>query len=93
MIPACGANVDVGDSAAEALTSSTEASLVMLKASGANTGFIYVQLSGSAAAAATAFELDANDTTPWLPVPGQDLANISVIASVDGEDISFIYLR
>lgn len=87
----CGANADVGV-ASEALTSSKKAIAVYLKAAEGNTGIIYYQVDGSAASSTNGVPLGAGDVTPWFPVPGNDLANITVIATVNGEDVHFHWM-
>ena len=88
----CGSNTGVDSTTAEVLSVAQEAISVNLKGAEANTGIIYYQVDGTAASITNGFPLGAGDVSGWFPVPGNDLANISVLATVDEEDIFFHWL-
>ena len=91
-IQGCGANNAVSNATAEALVAAQVAVSVNLKAAEANTGVIYYQVDGNAATVLGGFPLGAGDSSGWIPVPGNDLANISVLGTVDAEDIHYHWL-
>jgi len=80
-----GNNTDVGTSA-EVLTTSTECKHVDLMAAIANTGIIYV--GGTNVSATIGIALYAGDT---YSLDIENLRDIYVLASVDGEDIQWVY--
>ena len=80
-----GKNDAVGTSA-EALTTSTACKHVDIMASTANTGIIYV--GGSGVAANTGIALYPGDV---YSVEIDDLADIYVLASVNNEDVQWVY--
>ena len=80
-----GKNDAVGTSA-EALTTSTACKHVDIMAATANTGIIYV--GGSGVAANTGIALYPGDV---YSVEIDDLADIYVLASVDNEDVQWVY--
>ena len=80
-----GSNTDVGTSA-EVLTSSTACKHVDIMAATANTGIIYV--GGSGVTAATGIALYAGDV---YSLDIDDLNDVYVIASVNGEDVQWVY--
>ena len=82
---ASGQNDTVGTSA-EVLTSSTACKHVDLMAAVANTGIIYV--GGSGVTAATGIALYPGDV---YSVDIDDLNDVYVIATVDGENIQYTY--
>lgn len=82
---ASGENDTVGTSA-EVLTSSTACKHVDIMASVANTGIIYV--GGSGVTAATGIALYAGDV---YSVDIDNLNDIYVLATVDGENVQFTY--
>lgn len=83
-------NTDV-DTAAEALASSTLATAVELKALPGNTAVVYYRTNGTASTT-TGFPLSAGESTGWMPVPGNDLANISVIGASANQGIAYRWL-
>ena len=80
-----GSNTDVGTSA-EVLTSSTACKHVDIMAATANTGIIYV--GGSGVTTATGIALYAGDV---YSLDIDDLNDVYVIASVNGEDVQWVY--
>ena len=80
-----GSNTDVGTSA-EVLTSSTACKHVDIMAATANTGIIYV--GGSGVTAATGIALYAGDV---YSLDIDDLNDVYVVASVNGEDVQWVY--
>ena len=82
---ASGENDTVGTSA-EVLTTSTACKHVDIMASVANTGIIYV--GGSGVTTATGIALYAGDV---YSLDIDDLNDVYVIASVNGEDVQWVY--
>ena len=80
-----GSNTDVGTSA-EVLTSSTACKHVDIMAATANTGIIYV--GGSGVTTTTGIALYAGDV---YSLDIDDLNDVYVIASVNGEDVQWVY--
>ena len=80
-----GSNTDVGTSA-EVLTSSTACKHVDIMAATANTGIIYV--GGSGVTTATGIALYAGDV---YSLDIDDLNDVYVLASVNGEDVQWVY--
>ena len=80
-----GSNTDVGTSA-EVLTSSTACKHVDIMAATTNTGIIYV--GGSGVTAATGIALYAGDV---YSLDIDDLNDVYVVASVNGEDVQWVY--
>tara|TARA_R100000808_G_C2143069_1_gene150822 strand:- start:602 stop:1009 length:408 start_codon:yes stop_codon:yes gene_type:complete len=80
-----GSNTDVGTSA-EVLTSSTACKHVDIMAATANVGIIYV--GGSGVTAATGIALYAGDV---YSLDIDDLNDVYVVASVNGEDVQWVY--
>lgn len=87
-----GQKTGIGTSAVALVSAATPAKAVMLKALPGNAGVVYFKTNGTAAAG-TGFPLSASEVSGWLPVPGNDLANISVIASTSSQGVAFAYLR
>ena len=81
-----GQNDTVSNSTAEVLTSSQACKHVDLMAAIANTGIIYVGASG--VTAATGIALYAGDV---YSVDIDDLNDVYVLSSVDGENIQYVY--
>ena len=81
-----GNNTAVSDSTAEVLTTSTACKHIDIMAAIANTGIIYV--GGSGVTAATGIALYAGDV---YSVDMDDLNDVYVISSVDGEDVQWVY--
>ena len=80
-----GSNTDVGTSA-EVLTSSTACKHVDIMAATANTGIIYV--GGSGVASSTGIALYAGDV---YSLDIDNLNDVYVLASVNGEDVQWVY--
>jgi len=80
-----GSNTDVGTSA-EVLTSSTACKHVDIMAAIANTGIIYV--GGSGVASSTGIALYAGDV---YSLDIDNLNDVYVLASVNGEDVQWVY--
>ena len=80
-----GSNTDVGTSA-EVLTSSTACKHVDIMAATGNTGIIYV--GGSGVTSATGIALYAGDV---YSLDIDDLNDVYVLASVNGEDVQWVY--
>ena len=81
-----GNNTAVSDTTAEVLTTSTACKHIDIMAAIANTGIIYV--GGSGVTAATGIALYAGDV---YSVDIDDLNDVYVISSVDGEDVQWVY--
>ena len=81
-----GNNTAVSNSTAEVLTTSTACKHIDIMAAIANTGIIYV--GGSGVTAATGIALYAGDV---YSVDMDDLNDVYVISSVDGEDVQWVY--
>ena len=81
-----GKNDAVSSSTAESLTTSTACMHVDVMAAIANTGIIYV--GGSSVAANTGIALYPGDV---YSIDIDDLADVYVISSVDGEDVQWVY--
>ena len=85
-----GSNTDI-DQASEALTSTQKALAVSIKALDGNTDKIYISVDGTDATTAD-YELGAGDSTPWLPVPSNDLANINVIGGANDQGACWLWI-
>lgn len=70
-----------------ALAASTSIKSVTVKASEANTGYIYV--GSSTVSAANGFELSARDV---VSIDIDNLSKVYIDSSVNGEGVSYIYL-
>ena len=81
-----GSNTAVSNTTAEVLTTSTACKHIDIMAAIANTGIIYV--GGSGVTAATGIALYAGDV---YSVDMDDLNDVYVISSVDGEDVQWVY--
>jgi len=81
-----GNNTAVSNSTAEVLTTSTPCKHIDIMAAIANTGIIYV--GGSGVTAATGVALYAGDV---YSVDMDNLNDVYVISSVDGEDVQWVY--
>ena len=81
-----GKNDGVSSSTAEALTTSTDCKHVDIMAAIGNTGIIYV--GGSSVAANTGIALYPGDV---YSVDIDDLADIYVLATVNNEDVQWVY--
>lgn len=81
----------VGTSAVALVASSVPAIAVMIKALPGNAGVVYANPTATATDS-NGFPLSASEAVGWLPVPGNDLANISVIASEADQGVAFVYL-
>jgi hypothetical protein len=81
-----GKNDGVSSSTAEALTSTTACKHVDVMAALANTGIIYV--GGESVAANTGIALYPGDV---YSIDIDDLADVYVIASVNNEDVQWVY--
>jgi len=81
-----GNNTAVSDTTAEVLTTSTACKHIDIMAAIANTGIIYV--GGSGVTAATGVALYAGDV---YSVDMDNLNDVYVISSVDGEDVQWVY--
>jgi len=81
-----GSNTAVSDTTAEVLTTSTACKHIDIMAAIANTGIIYV--GGSGVTAATGVALYAGDV---YSVDMDNLNDVYVISSVDGEDVQWVY--
>ena len=81
-----GSNTDVSSSTAEVLTTSTACKHIDIMAAIANTGIIYV--GGSGVTAATGVALYAGDV---YSVDIDNINDVYVLASVDGEDVQWVY--
>jgi len=74
----------------------TYAKRVMVKAENSNTGLIGVGLSTVTITATgednttSGYHLAADQETPWLIVPGDDLSNIFIDATVSGDGVTYI---
>ena len=81
-----GSNTAVSDTTAEVLTTSTACKHIDIMAAIANTGIIYV--GGSGVTAATGIALYAGDV---YSVDIDNINDVYVISSVDGEDVQWVY--
>ena len=81
-----GSNTDVSSSTAEVLTTSTACKHIDIMAAIANTGIIYV--GGSGVTAATGIALYAGDV---YSVDIDNINDVYVLASVNGEDVQWVY--
>ena len=81
-----GSNTAVSDTTAEVLTTSTACKHIDIMAAIANTGIIYV--GGSGVTASTGIALYAGDV---YSVDIDDINDVYVISSVDGEDVQWVY--
>ena len=81
-----GNNTAVSNSTAEVLTTSTACKHIDIMAAIANTGIIYV--GGNGVTAATGVALYAGDV---YSVDMDNLNDVYVISSVDGEDVQWVY--
>ncbi len=74
------------------------AEMVMFKACVANTGNVYIGATSGVTAkngttdATTGLELDAGQSTGWIPVTGGNLDSFHYICSGGGDDITYIAL-
>ena len=81
-----GSNTAVSDTTAEVLTTSTACKHIDIMAAIANTGIIYV--GGSGVTAATGIALYAGDV---YSLDIDDVNDVYVVASVNGEDAQYVY--
>ena len=81
-----GSNTAVSDTTAEVLTTSTACKHIDIMAAIANTGIIYV--GGSGVTAATGIALYAGDV---YSVDIDNINDVYVLSSVDGEDVQWVY--
>ena len=81
-----GNNTAVSNSTAEVLTTSTACKHIDIMAAIANTGIIYV--GGSGVTAATGIALYAGDV---YSVDIDNINDVYVLSSVDGEDVQWVY--
>ena len=81
-----GNNDAVSDTTAEVLTTSTACKHIDIMAAIANTGIIYV--GGSGVTAATGIALYAGDV---YSVDIDNINDVYVLSSVDGEDVQWVY--
>ena len=81
-----GSKTAVSDTTAEVLTTSTACKQIDIMAATANTGIIYV--GGSGVTASTGIALYAGDV---YSVDIDDINDVYVISSVDGEDVQWVY--
>ena len=81
-----GSNTAVSDTTAEVLTTSTACKHIDIMAATANTGIIYV--GGSGVTAATGIALYAGDV---YSVDIDNINDVYVLSSVDGEDVQWVY--
>ena len=82
----------VGTSSVALVASATTAKRVLIKALNGNAGLVYVgSLSG--VSSSTGYHIAADQETPWIDVPGNDLANVYLIASQASQGVSFTYDR
>lgn len=87
-----GQNADI-DQVAEVVVASGEATAVDVKALPGNTGVVYVTFDGTTPTPANGYPLSASESTGWMPVKDNDLANIKVIASADNQGVAYRTLR
>ena len=81
-----GSNTAVSNTTAEVLTTSTACKHIDIMAAIANTGIIYV--GGSGVTAATGIALYAGDV---YSVDIDNINDVYVLSSVDGEDVQWVY--
>ena len=84
-----------GGTANALVTSSVRAKRVIVKALGANTGNVFVGDSTvtttlDAGNVTCGYAIAAGEETPWINVPGDDLANIYIDGTTD-DDVTFMY--
>ena len=84
-----------GGTANALVTSSTPAKRVIVKAHNANSNLIYVGISTVATTldagnVLTGWHLAADQETPWIHVPGDDLLNVFIDGTTD-EDVTFMW--
>ena len=85
-----GINSNISDSTAEVLGSSQDCKHIDIMASPNNTGFIFVGGSGVGEGAAEGVQLYAGDV---YSIDIDNVDKVFVLASVDGEDVSWTYFN
>lgn len=86
---------EIQGSATAAQMPSVTAVRVIFRAQQANSGNVYIGGSGvtkpdGTTDATTGFELDAGQTTEWIPVPGGNLNNFYRICDNAGDDLTYM---